>query len=283
MAAAVNAWTYVDGKWLDGNPPLMGPMTLATWLGSIIFDGARAFEGTVPDLDLHCQRAVTSAARMNMSAPLSGGELVEICREGIARFPAGTALYIKPLMWAEEGWIYPDPESTRFAVNIFESPLPEPTGSSCCVSMFRRPAPDQAPTDAKSACLYPNQGRALREANQRGFDNAVVLDPIGNIAEFATSNLFMAKDGVVHTPVANGTFLNGLTRQRVIQLLRDAGEQVVERAISVADLHDADEIWSTGNHAKVVPMTQFEEQPLQAGPLFTKARNLYWDFAHSSA
>jgi branched-chain amino acid aminotransferase len=258
-------------------------MTLATWLGSVIFDGARAFEGTVPDLDLHCQRAVTSAARMNMSAPLSGGELVEICREGIARFPAGTPLYIKPLMWAEEGWIYPDPESTRFAVNIFESPLPEPTGSSCCVSMFRRPAPDQAPTDAKSACLYPNQGRALREANQRGFDNAVVLDPIGNIAEFATSNLFMAKDGVVHTPVANGTFLNGLTRQRVIQLLRDAGEQVVERAISVADLHDADEIWSTGNHAKVVPMTQFEEQSLQAGPLFTKARNLYWDFAHSSA
>lgn len=283
MSATLNAWTYVDGKWLDGNPPLMGPMTLATWLGSVIFDGARAFEGTVPDLDLHCQRAVTSAARMNMKAPLSGGELVEICREGIQRFPAGTPLYIKPLMWAEEGWIYPDPESTRFAVNIFESPLPEPTGSSCCVSRFRRPAPDQAPTDAKAACLYPNQGRALREASERGFDNAVVLDPIGNVAEFATANLFMAKDGVVHTPVPNGTFLNGLTRQRVIQLLRDAGEHVVERTVSVADLHDADEIWSTGNHAKVVPMTQFESHTLQAGPLFTKARNLYWDFAHHRA
>ncbi|MEE3107435.1 MAG: branched-chain amino acid aminotransferase [Pseudomonadota bacterium] len=277
------AQTFVDGTWHEGNPPLMGPMTLATWLGSVIFDGARAFEGTVPDLDLHCRRAVASAAKMNMKAPVSAEELVEICRDGVARFPAGSALYIKPLMWAEDGWIYPDPDSTRFAVNIFEAPLPAPSGSSCCVARFRRPAPDQAPTDAKSACLYPNQGRALREAHERGFDNAVVLDPLGNVAEFATANIFLAKDGVIYTPIPNGTFLDGLTRQRCIALLRGAGETVIERAVTVADLHTADEIWSTGNHAKLLPMTRFEDHDMQTGPLFTKARDLYWEFAHSGA
>src|SRR3546814_10567161 len=76
----------------------------------------------------------------------------------------------------------------------------------------RRPAPDQAPTDAKAAALYANAGRALKEAHDKGFENAVMLDPIGNVAEFATANLFMAKDGVVHTPAPNGTFLNGITR-----------------------------------------------------------------------
>ncbi|MEC8852139.1 MAG: aminotransferase class IV, partial [Pseudomonadota bacterium] len=110
-----------------------------------------------------------------------------------------------------------------------------------------------------------------------------VLDPLGNVAEFATANIFLAKDGVIHTPIPNGTFLDGLTRQRCIALLRGAGETVIERAVTVADLHTADEIWSTGNHAKLLPMTRFEDHDMQTGPLFTKARDLYWEFAHSGA
>src|SRR3546814_954107 len=116
------------------------------------------------------------------------------------------------MFWADSGWFYPDPASTRFLLNVFESPLPDGKGFSAHVSTRRRPAPDQAPTDAKAAALYANAGRALKEAHDKGFENAVMLDPIGNVAEFATANLFMAKDGVVHTPAPNGTFLNGITR-----------------------------------------------------------------------
>ena len=165
-------------------------------------------------------------------------------------------------------------------LHIFSAPLPDAQGIGICISSYRRPAADQAPTDAKAACHYPNAGRALREAQQRGFDNAVVLDPDYMVAELATANLFLAKNGVAITPVANGTFLAGITRSRVIQLLRDAGETVKEAVVTPKDLLEADEIWSTGNHAKVVPVTRIEDRPLQPGPLFKKARKLYWDYAH---
>ena len=163
---------------------------------------------------------------------------------------------------------------------VYESPMPAPTGFGACLSSRRRPAPDQAMTDAKASCLYPNAGRALKEASARGYENAVILDPNGNIAEFATSNLFMVNDGVVHTPIPNGTFLNGITRQRVIQLLRDNNVGVIERTITPGELLEADEIFSTGNHAKVLPVSRYENYELQPGPIFSLARELYWEYAH---
>src|SRR4029079_7900686 len=144
----------------------------------------------------------------------------------------------------------------------------------------RRPSYEFAPTDAKAACHYPNSSRALREAAKRGFNNAVFLDPSGNVSEFSTSNLFYAKDGEVHTPVPNGTFLNGITRQRVIKLLRKAGIAVHERSVPWSDVMAADEVFSTGNFGKVIPVTRVESRDLQPGPMFKKARELYWEFAH---
>ncbi len=97
----------------------------------------------------------------------------------------------------------------------------------------------------------------------------------------ATSNIFLAHDGQVVTPVANGTFLSGITRARTIALLAGQGIDVVERTVSVRDFLEADEVFSTGNHSKVVPVTRVEERNLQPGPIAKKARELYWEFAHS--
>ena len=174
----------------------------------------------------------------------------------------------------------PDPESTRFVCSVFEAPVPAPSGFSACLSSFRRPLHSMAPTDAKASCLYPNSARALKEAADKGFDNAVVLDGLGNVAELATANIWMAKDGAAHTPVANGTFLNGITRQRVARLLADAGIKVYERVISYRELKDADEVFTTGNYGKVMPINRLDERDLQPGPVYTKARELYWAFAH---
>jgi len=104
---------------------------------------------------------------------------------------------------------------------------------------------------------------------------------LGNVAELATSNIFMAKDGVVYTPIANGTFLAGITRQRVIGLLRDSGVTVIEKTLTYQNFQAADEIFSTGNYSKVVPVTRIDDRPLPFGLLYTKARELYWGFAHS--
>jgi len=275
------AISYIDGAWLEGNPAIIGPMTHAIWMSSVVFDGARAFEGVAPDLDLHCARAIRSAQALGLEPMLSAGEIEELCWDGIRRFPSDAALYIRPMFYAESGFVLADPGSTRFTLTLFEAPMPSAAGFTAGLSTRRRPAPDSAPTAAKAACLYPNAGLALREVAARGFDNAILLDPIGNVAEFATANLFIAKDGAVHTPVPNGTFLNGITRQRVIALLRDAGVPVYERALTFAEVMAADEVFSTGNYAKVVPVTRVEDRHLQPGPLAARARALYWDFAHA--
>lgn len=105
---------------------------------------------------------------------------------------------------------------------------------------------------------------------------------LGNIAELGTANIFMVKDGVVFTPEGNGTFLAGITRMRVIKLLREAGAKVVEATLRYSDFQSADEIFSTGNYTKVSPITRIDERILQPGSMYRKARELYWQFAHAT-
>jgi branched-chain amino acid aminotransferase len=280
-AAPMKALHYIDGTWIEGNPLLLGAWSHATWMGSAVFDGARAFEGVAPDLDLHCQRTIRSATALGLSSPLTANEIEEILRDGMARFPKGTPLYLRPFLWSEGGFMAPDPASTRIAISVVESPLPEPKGFSACLSKWRRPSPETAPTNAKAVALYAQAGRANADARAKGFDEAVMLDPLGHVAEFSSSNLWIAKDGVAHTPVPNGTFLNGITRQRVIKLLRRAGVEVQERSLAYQEVMDADEVFSTGNYGKVLPVTNIEGRHLQPGPMFQLARRLYWEFAHS--
>ena len=271
--------TYVDGRWQEGNVPLFGSMDHATWLSSVVFDGARAFDGLTPDLDLHCQRAIASAKEMGLAPPVGAEEIEALAREGVKKFSEGAALYIRPMFFGKDGFLVPEPESTKFALVIEVMEMPTTTGFSACLSPFRRPAPDTAPTAAKASCLYPNVARMVRDATARGFDNAVVLDLLGNVAEFATANLFIVKDGIAHTPVPNGTFLNGITRQRTIQLLRDDGVEVIERTIGYDELAGADELFSTANYSKLMPCIKLDDRDLNAGPMFERARTLYLDFA----
>ncbi len=269
---------YFDGQWYDESPRIVGPMSHALWMSSVVFDGARAIGGFVPDLELHCERLVRSADAMHLAATLSAGEIADLCRDGVRRLPRDKDYYIRPAFYAEEGFINPVPESTYFVLAIFEAPLPKFRGFSACLSSRRRPARDMAPTDAKAACLYPNGARALREAEKRGYDNAIICDPNGNVAEFATANLWIAKDGVAYTPIENGTFLPGVTRLRVAELLRAAGTEVVEQTIDFDDVLAADEIFSTGNYQKVAPVVRVEDRDLQPGPLARKAYDLYLDY-----
>ncbi|MGB0696594.1 MAG: branched-chain amino acid aminotransferase [Rhodospirillaceae bacterium] len=280
--AAREGLVYAQGRWTWGNPALLGPGSHGMWMASTVFDGARYFDGMAPDLDRHCARAVNSARVMGLDPMLTGEEITDLAWEGIGRFEPGTPLYISPMFWADAGFITPDPGSTNFCLFIFEASMPAPDGFSAGLTKFRRPARDMAPTEAKASCLYPNVARCLRDVQDRGFETALVLDPSGNVAEFAYTNLFFAKDGQVHTPEANGTFLNGLTRQRVISLLRDSGVDVVERAVTYEEVLDADEVFATGNYFKVGPCTRLEERVLQPGPLFRKARTLYWNYARDS-
>ncbi len=278
-------WTFFADDWHEGNVPIMGPRTHGAWLGTSVFDGARAFEGVTPDLDLHIARVNKSAKAMCLKAVVTEDTWMALVRDGIKRFDRDAALYIRPMYWAEEGapgGVRPDPESTNWCLTIYDAPFPKPAGTAITLSPYRRPTRETAVLEAKAGCLYPNNARALIEAKALGFDNCLLCDMLGNIAELGTANVFMAKDGVVFTPQANGTFLAGITRNRIIGLLRDAGCIVVETTLRYSDFQAADEIFSTGNYTKVSPITRIDERMLQPGPFYRKARELYWEYAHAT-
>ncbi|ODT32091.1 MAG: branched chain amino acid aminotransferase [Kaistia sp. SCN 65-12] len=285
-AAQSATWTFVDGDWHEGNVALIGPRSHAMWLGTTVFDGARWFEGVAPDLDLHARRVNASAIALGLKPTVAPERIVELTWDGLEKFDGNTAVYIRPMYWAEHGGymgVPADPGSTRFCLSLYEAPMIAPTGFSVTVSPFRRPTLETMPTNAKAGCLYPNNGRAILEAKMRGFDNALVLDMLGNVAETATSNVFLVKDGQVLTPAANGTFLSGITRARTLSLLGENGFSVAEKVLSVRDFLEADEIFSTGNHSKIVPIIRIEDRDLQPGPVAKKARELYWQWAHSTS
>ena len=277
--------TFFEGAWLEGNPAIMGPRTHAAWLGSTVFDGARRMERGFPDLEAHCTRINTSATAFGLKPVVEPARWMALAREGAARFEPDAALYIRPMYWADSGLgggVMFDPETTRWCLCLYEAPLPEPKGVAITRSPFRRPSNDVAPVEAKAGCLYPNGARALREAAARGFGNCLMEDTLGGVAELANANVFLVKDAVVQTPVPNGTFLNGVTRQRVIALLREAGHTVVERTLRYADFETADEIFSSGNFQKVAPVTRIDARELPIGPVTLTARALYWAFARAA-
>lgn len=271
--------TFFNGQWAEGNTPLFGAMDHSVWLGSSVFDGARSVRGHMPDLRLHLARVIGSAERLGLRCPLTVDQMEVLVREGVAKFPADAELYLRPLVFGSEGFLVPVAEKSLFALTLFDAPMPPFSGFSACLSSLRRPDASMAPTDAKASALYANSSRAMRDAQARGFDNAVMLDSEGNVTEFATANLFLVTaEGAVVTPAANGTFLAGITRARVIALLAEAGVTVEQRTVKPEELHTASEIFNTGNYAKVTPCVRYETRSLPAGPIATLARDRYFAY-----
>lgn len=283
MAIGEIIWTYFNGVWHQGDLPVMNAADHGMWLGTLVFDGARQFNGVVPDLEPHCARINDSAKAMGMNPSQTVDEMVTLTREGLAKFDADAAVYIRPMYWSKEGAagiISPDPSSTQFSLCLEQIPMPAADASqTLCRTEFIRPMINMAPVNAKAACLYPNNARMIRAAQARGYNNAIVADALGNVAESATANIFMVKDGIVRTPIPNGTFLNGITRQRVIKLLRSAGHTVEETTLTFADFEAADEVFLTGNVSKVTPIVKVEDREYPIGPVTKQARALYWEWA----
>ncbi len=279
--------TWFDGEWHAGNIRVMGAADHGTWLGTLVFDGARRFGGVAPDLVAHCHRVNTSARALGLAPTFTTEAIVALVMEGLERFPVDEAVYIRPMYWPREfgiGVIAADPESTVFCLCLEAIPMPESDATATLSdTRFHRPTLDVATVDAKAACLYPNNARMVREAVSRGFSNALVTDGLGNVAESATSNVFMVRDGELLTPVPNGCFLNGITRQRTIALMKADGVTVTEAVLTPADFHAADEVFLTGNMAKITAVTAYEDTRYPVGPLSLRARELYFDWAHSAS
>lgn len=276
--------TYYQNNWHNGSTPILKSADHGTWLGTLVFDGARWFNNQAPDLSPHCERVNASAKALGMDPTYTVQAMIDCVRDGLKQFDKDSAVYIRPMYWSTDygdGFISADPASTEFALCLHGIPMPSVDATaSLTTTRFHRPTQDVATVNAKAACLYPNNARMVREAISKGFSNALVTDALGNVAESATSNVFMVKDGEVFTPVPNGTFLAGITRSRIINLLRTDGVTVHESVLSLDDFHAADEVFLTGNFAKVTPVTHFDNTHYDKSFAFAKrARDLYWDWA----
>ncbi len=285
MATGKNIRTYFEGTWHDGDVPIMRAADHGSWLGTTVFDGARCVDGLTPDLDLHCARVNRSAEALMITPTVSTQDMIAITKEGLAQYPAGTPVYIRPMYWAIHGdptAIVPSREETGFAICLEEIPFAPATASTTLgLTKFRRPVIEDAVVNAKAGCLYPNNARMLVEVRGRGFGNALVADAMGNVAESATANVFMVKDGEVFTPIPNGTFLSGITRARHIANLKADGIAVHETVLTFDDFRGADEVFLSGNMSKVTPVTAFEDSQYQIGPVTRQVRDMYWDWAKS--
>jgi branched-chain amino acid aminotransferase len=287
MATGTNIRTYYDGTWHDGDVAIMRAADHGSWLGTTVFDGARYFDGVAPDLEAHCARINRSAAALMITPTVSTEEMVELCREGLASYSKDVAVYIRPMYWAIEGGdlgIVPKENSTGFCICLEQIPMaPEGSASTLTTTRFCRPVLESSVVNAKAGCLYPNNARMMAEARAKGYGNALVADALGNVAETASANVFMTKDGEIFTPVPNGTFLAGITRARHIKNFRAAGVKVHESVLSFDDFRGADEVFMSGNMMKVTPIKEFDGTHYQQGPLTKQAREMYWDWALSEA
>lgn len=285
MAVGKNIRTYFEGQWHEGDAPIMRAADHGSWLGSSVFDGARYFDGLAPDLLAHCARVNRSAEALMLTPTVTPEQMVDLVREGLQSYGPDQAVYIRPMYWGIHGdvtAIVPQKDSTGFAICLEEIPMaPETASVTLTTTRFRRPVLESAVVNAKAGCLYPNNARMLTEARSKGFSNALVADAMGNVAETATANIFMAKDGEVFTPMPNGTFLAGITRARHIKNLRADGFTVHEAVLSFDDFHAADEVFMSGNMSKVTPVTALDDTQYQVGPIARRARALYWDWAAS--
>lgn len=284
MATGTNIRTWFQGAWHQGDVPVMRAADHGAWLGTTVFDGARWVDGQAPDLELHCARINASAQALMITPTVTVEAMLAIIAEGLRG--ATAPVYIRPMYWALDGGhlgILPKEGSTGFAICLEEIPMPDPEATTTLTTTrFRRPTLDCAVVNAKAGCLYPNNARMLAEARSRGFGNALVCDSHGNVAETASANVFMVRDGEVYTPIANGTFLAGITRARHIANLRAEGVQVHEAVLTLDDFRAADEVFLTGNLAKITPVSAFDETRYPIGPVTRRARTLYWDWARSA-
>jgi branched-chain amino acid aminotransferase len=287
MAISKNIRTYYQGQWHDGDVSVIKAADHGSWLGSTVFDGARFAHGLTPDLDKHCARVNNSARALMVTPTVETDDMVAIIREGLKGFAADAAVYIRPIYWGIDGGmsaIVPAENSTGFAISLEEVPMAAPGASATLTrTRFRRPVLEDAVVNAKAGCLYPNNARMLVEARAKGFTNALVADALGNVAETATANVFMVKDGEVFTPIPNGTFLAGITRARHIKNMRADGIKVHEEVMNFDQFHAADEIFLSGNMMKVTPVTAFDDTRYQAGPVTRRVHEMYWDWAASEA
>ena len=276
---------WMDGEMVPWRDAKIHYLTHALHYGTQVFEGERAYQGKIFKCREHSQRLIDSADIIHMDMPYSAEELDEIKYEVLKANNLENA-YIRAAAWrgAEQMGIDVTGTQTHIAVAAWDwgsyfDPKVREKGISLKTTLWRKPAPNTAPTAAKTASLYNLSCMVKAEVKQAGYTDALMLDHEGYVAESTGANIFLIKDGKIHTPIAD-RFLNGITRQTVMELAKNRGISVEERRIEPEELQSFDEIFLTGTAAEVTAVGSIDDYHYGVGPITRQLHEDYEDLVN---
>ncbi|HEX8402091.1 MAG TPA: branched-chain amino acid aminotransferase [Allosphingosinicella sp.] len=280
-----DGWIWLDGKLVPWREANIHVLTHALHYASSVFEGQRAYAGEVFKLSEHSTRLRNSASILGFELPWSVEQINAACRETLAASGLADA-YMRPVAWrgSEQMGVAAQATKPHMAIACWEwgAYFGEEAirkGVRLDISKWRRPAPYTAPTDSKAAGLYMICTMAKHAASDRGFDDALMFDWRGRVAEATGANAFFVRDGALHTPVPD-CFLDGITRRTIIDLARRRGIEVVERPIWPEELESFEQFFLTGSAAEVTPVASAGPWNFEVGDLTMQLRKDYLDLAH---
>jgi branched-chain amino acid aminotransferase len=280
-----DGWIWFDGKLVPWREANIHVLTHALHYASSVFEGQRIYEGEIFKLSEHSARLRHSASLLGFELPWSVDEIDQACRETMAANELHDG-YMRPVAWRGSEQMGVAAQRTRphmaiacwhWGAYFGEEAISK--GLRLDISKWRRPAPYTAPTESKAAGLYMICTLAKHAASDRGYDDALMFDWRGRVAEATGANAFFVRDGVLHTPTPD-CFLDGITRRTVIDLARRRGIEVVERPIWPEELESFEQFFLTGSAAEVTPVQSAGPWRFEVGDLTMQLRKDYLDLAH---
>jgi branched-chain amino acid aminotransferase len=281
---------WLDGALVDWHEAKVHVLTHALHYGSGVFEGIRAYEtdrGTgVFRLTAHLERLRRSAEMYFMPLRYTNAELAAAVHETVAA-NALPSCYVRPLVFRGYGEMGVNPLDSPVQVAIATWPWGAYLGEGALkdgvramVSSWRRIGPNTIPAAAKGTGQYLNSQLAKIEAVKHGYDEAILLNEAGFVADGTGENLFVVKDGALLTPPTQASCLSGITREAVIELAAGLGHETRERDLTRADLYFADEVFLTGTAAEVTPVRSVDDHEVGAGPVTAAIQAAFFDVVH---
>ena len=254
-----DGWIWFDGELVAWRDAKVHVLTHAMHYGSAVFEGERAYGGAIFKSAQHSERLIESGRVLDFEVPFSAAEIDGAKAQVLAK-NGFTDAYVRPIAWRGSEMMGVSAQHNKIHLAIaawdwpsYFDPAQRMKGIRLDIAEYRRPDPATAPCRAKAAGLYMICTISKHRAERRGYADALMLDWQGRVAECTGANVFFVKDGVVHTPIAD-CFLDGITRQTVIEVARKRGISIIERRIMPDEMSDFSECFITGTAAEVTPV-----------------------------